>query len=589
MCVFFVMTFLSVAENANAISLGCDGLDGVHVYIGNSSNKTVIGSSGANQAFEEGEEITLTISVTRFFGHGAGTTFTLYGDQGGTASTALGTTFINATNTPSEISYTVDASANWTFAIQSDRWTQVSIGYACTAAPAAPGGGTNTSTVSGYKNAVRSASRSQSDVLEKNLNSRVDAAFQATGERGGSLFGETLGKRLTLLAEQYSEAKRNVFVRAHRTSKGTDLRQLAMLGSFDSSRMKLGIGAEGIERPEDATDSRSDVSTPKDFTLWGHGSYVSLDNDFNQGGQDNRYDGDAWGYTLGLDYRIRSGLIAGVSLGYTVSDIDTHYDSGNYSEKMWSFAPYIVARPIKGLKLSAVAGFGLGDVEQARSGATGDGDSQMTFMALRGGYTVRPIDDTPFDVTGRVGFTAAKKVVDSMTLSDNTAVDENSAHTRRLRTGVELGYTFDVVNARITPFIKGDLVYDFMDAVNGDNQAYDLGGGVRIRSDKTGLSGTLSLDRQLGREDYESQAFNGMIAYSFGTSDVGERKVAPFISSTLETGGTQNFGGGIDVENVIPGMDCGLNVTHNLYAADEDDETWIEGETIGKVHLNFDF
>ena len=129
-----------------------------------------------------------------------------------------------------------------------------------------------------------------------------------------------------------------------------------------------------------------------------------------------------------------------------------------------------------------MAGLGRGDVDQTQAGASGDTKSSMWFLALRGSYKVQPIAGTPLDVTGRVSLLAGRKTVDAFALSDGTAVGESTANTRRLKPGVELAYTFDTAGAKVQPFVNADLIYDFKDEVNGDKQAFELGGGLRIAS-----------------------------------------------------------------------------------------------------------
>lgn len=79
-------------------------------------------------------------------------------------------------------------------------------------------------------------------------------------------------------------------------------REVAMAASFDSSQWFLAAaGDQNKQNQPDGVRSRSAAQADRPFTVWGHGSYTIIDNDRNRVNDDSRYDGDVWGYNVGMD------------------------------------------------------------------------------------------------------------------------------------------------------------------------------------------------------------------------------------------------------------------------------------------------
>lgn len=318
------------------------------------------------------------------------------------------------------------------------------------------------------------------------------------------------------------------------SSEGLSLRQLLMRASFDTSRMAFRAtpSTDGTDLPTIRTRARLPAERP--LTLWGHGSYTRVDNDRNDAGGDSRYDGDVWGYNLGLDYRVREDLFAGVAVGYSETDLTTTYNSGTYAERNWSLTPYAVYQPTEALKFSVLTGYSGGDLDQNRNSAsvTSDTKTAMWFVGMNASYTVRPSEDLPLDLTAKLGLLASHKVVDAYTESDGTAVDKATSNTRQILPGVEVAYTLDAGGTRFQPYANIDVVHDLKDTVNDDANAYDVGGGVRIGDAATGISGAIEAKTQLGRDDYTETTLSGMIAYGLEIENApfGADLAQPFLS-----------------------------------------------------------
>ncbi len=93
----------------------------------------------------------------------------------------------------------------------------------------------------------------------------------------------------------------------------------------------------------------------------------------------------------------------------------------------------------------------------------------------------------PLELTARFGYLLSKKTLDAFTESDGTHVSKDSVDTSQIKPGVEAAYSFNLQGITWQPFAKADYVHDFVDEINDDSNALNLGGGLRIMSGETGL------------------------------------------------------------------------------------------------------
>ena len=454
----------------------------------------------------------------------------------------------------------------------------------------------NTSDETTSKNAISSVSRSQTTVIQQNIGARVSAVTGAAGSgaaggaggagsAGDGADSPTDDDTTNLMGNLTAPFSDNNRTRSSNsiTDGGDALRRMAMMGSFDSSTgaglTALGLGPtdQGMNGGTNAMDGRSTLNTPSPFTVWGHGSFTSLDNDYVSGTTDNRYDGDVWGYNIGLDYSFAPVLTAGVSLGYNDTNLTTSFNSGTYEEKGWVVSPYAIYRPINNLTVVAEAGFGQGDIDTARDNRAVQGktESQLWYAALRGSYRVTPLTELPyFAITPSVGVIAAHKTVDSYTESNGTAVGTIRSNTRQITPSLEASYDLHPTNSlAITPFADAEIVYDFTDEINDDAMAVNIGGGVRLSDRNTGLNAALEASYLAGRTDYTEYTIGGTVTYGFALHDDKGRNlgiVKPFFASNLNEYGNQRMRTGL-------GFDSGqltseLALSHMMSIANDDDD-----------------
>ncbi|WP_114095863.1 autotransporter outer membrane beta-barrel domain-containing protein, partial [Thalassospira xiamenensis] len=231
---------------------------------------------------------------------------------------------------------------------------------ACTL-KATPSSTSSTSTSSAVVNAV---SRAQTTVIQQNIGSRIASTIGNTGTGIGNITTGGLDTPETENANLVDMPPKNR--KNSITDRDDALRRMAMMGSFDSSTglgmNMLGLGPtdQGDVGGAGGIDGRAAFDTTSPFTVWGHGSFTSVDNDHVSGTTDSRYDGDVWGYNVGLDYRFADALIAGLSLGYNDTDLTTSFNNGSYQETGWVASPYVIYRPIENLTIAGEAGYGMG-------------------------------------------------------------------------------------------------------------------------------------------------------------------------------------------------------------------------------------
>ena len=408
----------------------------------------------------------------------------------------------------------------------------------------------STSTSSAVVNAV---SRSQTTVIQQNIGARIASANgnstnTGLGNSGLGAPGTTETEN-TNLVDMSPESRTNSI-----TNRDDALRRMAMMGSFDSSTglgmdmLGLGPTDQGDVGGASGIDGRAAFDTATPFTVWGHGSFTSVDNDYVNGTNDSRYDGDVWGYNVGLDYKFADALIAGLSLGYNDTDLTTAFNNGSYQETGWVASPYVIYRPIENLTIAGEAGYGMGDIDVTRdnNAVSGTTESDMWYAALTTSYRVRPIETlSAASLTPSLAFMAARKTVDGYTESDGTNNATTRSNTRQIKPAIEAAYDFaPTPSLTVTPFLETGLTYDFTDEINNDKTAFNLGGGVRLSDAITGLNAALEGTYLAGRADYTEYTIGGTITYGFALSDDQGRELGiltPFFTSNLNEYGNQRM------------------------------------------------
>ena len=393
-----------------------------------------------------------------------------------------------------------------------------------------------------------SATRAQSVIIGQNFGSRV--ANMTAGQSVGTVPANTN----TTSTQQFGFASVGLLddpMGKKTRTEGTTLGGLAMLASFDTSRL---AAAQNADSATDGPEQRTLLSRESPITIWGHGSFTDIENTRNRAGEDSRYDGSVWGYNVGADYRFSPALVAGMSVGYAQTDITTTFESGTYEEDTWNLSPYVIYRPSDMLTFSAIAGYAFGDVARSRnSTVTGNTDSQTWYLQVDARQTFQPIADSPFRVTGGLGALTSRNTLAAYTESDGSRVAESSVNTVQLKPNAELAYSFQISETSLTPYVKAGYIHDFTDQTNGDAGAFDLGGGVRFASGGTGLSGSIEGSRMVGRDDYSEYTLSGLVAYGIsftGRDGSFAGTASPYVGTSLSDSGTPEISAGATLADI---------------------------------------
>ena len=455
-----------------------------------------------------------------------------------------------ATSYPATFTFTVPSDGVFTISVRV-LTPAVSATVEITAAESAPLDNANADAVS---NTVASASRGQTAVIMGNVMSRT--ATVSLGAQPQEHQGIDLASSLS---------RSPLFQRGERQeAREISIQELAQFATFNTSNDVAAAADSGVSGME----QRRGVLAGKAFTVWGHASFTSADNDFNRNGDDRRYSGDVWGYSLGADYRFHEKVIAGLSAGYTDTDMTTSYNAGKYEETSWNLSPYVMYEPVDGALISLVAGYSFGDVDRKRnSTVTGSTDSDLWYTALSGEYRMQPADSIPLELTAKFGYLMSQKTLDAFTESDGTRVGKSTADTSQIKPGIEAAYSLNAKGTTMQPFVKADYIHDFVDEINGDSNALNFGAGLRILGGETGFSGVIEGERQFFRDDYSEYTIKGLLAYNFGLSgDDGNRMgtLAPYVKSNLSVDGGQFFGTGLKFTSADKAMICGIEARHAM-------------------------
>ncbi len=473
------------------------------------------------------------------------------------------------------------------------------------------GSGSNSGGNETTSKAVTSAvARSQATVIQQNIGARVATVIGSanTGTVGsggstgstGSVGGAGGASTDNDDGSSFTQAGFADTFGALNDNEGNTrdvMRRLAMSSSFDSSvlaadmvresALALGPTDQSSTGGASGVDGRSALlaANASPITVWGHGSYTSVDNDYNAGTSDNRYDGDVWGYNLGADYRFENNVIAGLSLGYNDTDLTTTFNNGTYKETAWVVSPYVILSPLENLNIVTEAGYSQGDIDVTRSNdaVSGNTDSAMWYASVKGIYAYRPLEDTPLTLSPSVSLLAARKTIDSYTESDGTFVDSSRSNTRQIKPTIEAAYDFGFNTLTVTPFVETGMVHDFTDELNNDKTAFNLGGGVRLSDSATGLNAALEGSYLAGRADYTEYTIAGTISYGFELRDLTGQPVgfvSPFFGSDVDEYGNQSMTGGLGFD--AGAMQSRLSLAHDISQSGN-------AESQAKISMTLDF
>ena len=248
------------------------------------------------------------------------------------------------------------------------------------------------------------------------------------------------------------------------------------------------------------------------FTLWGNADYRNI-SDSSQRIAD--YDGEVVSASLGLDTRLGSSLLGGLSVTHargTLDYTDSESVTGEFTTTLSSINPYLGLQLPGNANLWAAAGYGRGDVEFDESTGTRTGD--LTQRMVAAGLNKALVSSerliaggiTSLTVKGETAFTRADVEGDVVLRNTKLSVNRHrvmleGAHARRLASG-----------ATITPSIESGLRYDGGDGDTG--AGLEVGAGLGYSTGrlavKVNARGLLAQDEA---SEYEEWGVSGMVAF----------------------------------------------------------------------------
>lgn len=253
--------------------------------------------------------------------------------------------------------------------------------------------------------------------------------------------------------------------------------------------------------------------------VWANASYGSVNNT-KVTPVDTRFKGDVWAINVGVDYLVSDQVLLGVAAGYAKADIDLKFNNGTYDEDVYSVSPYVLFILNKHISISGVAGYMWSDIEQTQNFNAGRGSTDASSWFVNGNIALRHEIVNNLYGTIRAGYLYSSRNVDAMRFSDNTTVGEIDVETSQFKAGIELAYSITVPEGythanTVQPYAYTDYLYDTVDEVNGDSDAYRVGAGFRIASWDNTVSGSLEGNTDLGRDDIEIYGVTGTIRFKF--------------------------------------------------------------------------
>ncbi len=272
--------------------------------------------------------------------------------------------------------------------------------------------------------------------------------------------------------------------------------------------------------------------------IWGWGSYNNFESDYVVGSLDRGFEGDAVGFNLGADTRIREKTIVGISGGYQQTDVEISGIFGQIEETLYTVSPYAAYQITPDVTIWGTGGVGFGDVDTIRNGGV---SGQSDSFLIHGSATLRGIHRlayTPLSLTSSAGFAFGRKKIDSFIESDGTVVPDTVSNMRQTKLRAVITYDFVLPTSYalgrtvITPFGDVEWDYDFVDPINDDRGSFDVGGGLRL-STENGLGGHIQYSQELDRNAFSRYALEGSLFYELGI--VSGRNLRPFANLNINT------------------------------------------------------
>ena len=279
--------------------------------------------------------------------------------------------------------------------------------------------------------------------------------------------------------------------------------------TFDLGRL---FASSSFTLPLDGTGSSGGLFG--DMSVWGSGDY----RDFDGGDRQLDYDGDVVSVHLGIDTRLRTDLLAGVSVAWSQGMVDYRDESnvkGKSKTTLTSINPYMGWQASERMNLWAAAGYGWGEVEvndQSAEKEDSDMDQQMVAAGING--LLYEADAMTLRLKAEAAFTWAD-IDGSGTLE---SMNLNASRQRLLIEGARVQKLAS--GATLTPSLELGVRHDGGDGDTGSS--IEAGGSLRYNDPESGLTvegrARTLLDHS---DDYDEWGMSGLVQLDPGAAGVG--------------------------------------------------------------------
>ncbi|MDD9826753.1 MAG: autotransporter outer membrane beta-barrel domain-containing protein, partial [Deltaproteobacteria bacterium] len=277
------------------------------------------------------------------------------------------------------------------------------------------------------------------------------------------------------------------------------------------------------------------------MTLWGSGGVTLLKGSPVIGGAKLDYEGDSTAFFIGGENYLRSDVLAGVALGFSLGDLDfTDHAASGYTltggveSEMVSIHPYASWWLAPDVNVWLSLGYGTGTVNlretigesSGRRTSTAETDQESISVTVGATGRLQVIDDAT-SLALNFQITRVQSDLDAALFDNGAQLAALNLRSTRIGGEAELGRDFALpMGMTLRPFATAQLRLDLGDAVSQDigsdrDAAIDLGGGADLNWPDQGVTLRLSGLAQLNDTGHREHRIGVDVNYDLGADGQG--------------------------------------------------------------------
>lgn len=272
-----------------------------------------------------------------------------------------------------------------------------------------------------------------------------------------------------------------------------------------------GLDGSGLSAGEHADVRR--------FNIWVNGAYSNYDDSLSSTDMDGR----TWNATAGVDYQFLDWLIAGVSLGYEDTHLDTNYNRGQLDMDGVTVSPYVLFLLNQYVSVDGAVGYSDLDIDQDRTlpgtatVVTGSLDAERFFGSAgvnasfwRGNW----------NFSGRFGYFYTAQDNDAFVESDGTVNAELDTQLGQAQLSGRVAYYAGIAMPYVSVAFNYDTTHDLTEvgagqaAVSGDRSDFVIAAGADFFVNDM-ISAGVRVDTVQGRANYNAYSASGNVSFRF--------------------------------------------------------------------------